>query len=154
MEGEAFHRRGTNPDLHLMRRQSDLLSMDWTAAWLAGGATLILSPWLSALHALPQRLLTGMALTSLAYGLFSYSLASRATRPLGLIRLLAGANVAWAAFCVVLVVTAGRSASLWGVMHLVGEALFVGGLGLLEWQARDRLRRAPGGVGDEGRPAT
>jgi hypothetical protein len=35
-----------------------------------------------------------------------------------------------------------HSASVFGVAHLAGEGLFVGGLAALEWRERERLRRS------------
>lgn len=122
-----------------MRR---LLWIDCTAAGLAGLAMLALSAWLSALYGLPQSFVIGLGVVNLLYGAFSFSLARRASRPLKLIVALAAANGAWAVVCIALAVAVGGSATLFGLAHLVGEGLFVGGLGALEWRWRDRLRTA------------
>lgn len=45
-----------------------------------------------------------------------------------MINLLVFANAAWTAVCLGLAVTFAGSATLFGIGHLVGEAVFVGGL--------------------------
>ena len=122
--------------MHLLRR---LLWVDCTAAALAGVLVLALSGWLARLHGLPQDLLLFTGAVNLLYGSFSFSLAVRAERPLALIKLLAVANMAWAVVCVGLVVVFGSQATVFGFFHLIGEAVFVGGLGMLEWRRRYQL---------------
>ena len=125
-----------------MRRTSHLLWIDCTAAGLAGATMLVLSGWLSALYALPRSLVVVLGVINLAYGAFSFSLARRDCRPLALIAGLAAANVAWAVSCGIIAGALTDTASVFGLAHLVGEGLFVGGLGALEWRGRERLRTA------------
>jgi hypothetical protein len=123
-----------------VRWPARLLRIDCTAAGLAGAAMLALSGWLSALYALPRSFVVALGVVNLAYGAFSFLLARRDQRPLALIRALAAANVAWGAACGVLAVVLAGTASPFGLAHLVGEGLFVGALGALEWRWRERLR--------------
>lgn len=124
----------------LLRRR--LLWVDCTAAALAGVAVLALSGWLSRLHALPQDLLLFTGAVNLLYGSYSFSLAVRSERPLLGIKLLVVANLSWAVVCVALVAVYWQQASVFGFFHLFGEAIFVGGLGLLEWRQRYQLLTA------------
>jgi hypothetical protein len=125
------------------RRSTDvlrhLLWIDSGAGLLAGTSVLALSPWLSGLYALPRPLLVAMGLVNLAYGTYSGVLARRARRPYGLVILLVTANATWAALCGVAAVRFAGIASGFGLAHLVGEGLFVGGLAALEWRVRERL---------------
>lgn len=116
-----------------------LLWVDCGAAFLAGVAMLFLSAWLSRLYALPEGLLVAMGVVNLGYGAFSFSLARRARRPRPLIVLLVVANATWAGLCGLAAVLLAGPASAFGVAHLVGEGLFVGGLAGLEWSQRERL---------------
>ncbi len=125
-----------------MRWPARLLWIDCTVAAAAGAAMLAASGWLSALYALPQSFVVGLAVVNLVYGAFSFSLARRDRRPLRLIVLLAVANLGWGVVCWGLAVALAGTASPFGVAHLVGEGLFVGGLGALEWRWRDQLRTA------------
>ena len=116
-----------------------LLWVDCIGGAVAGVAVLSLSAWLSELHGLPRGLLLFTGAVNLLYGGYSFSLARRARRPLVLLRVLAFANAAWACVCVGLVITFGADATPFGVVHLGGEGLYVGGLAALEWRWRHVL---------------
>jgi len=120
-----------------------LLWVDCTAGALAGAAMFVLSGWLSSLYALPRGLLVFMGAVNLLYAAYSLSLAVRARRPKDLVNLLVFANGAWAAVCLGWAGVFAETASLFGFAHLIGEALFVGGLAGLEWRYRDLLLTAP-----------
>ena len=119
-----------------------LLWVDCSAALLAGVTLLSLSGWLSEPYGLPQGLLAGMGVANLGYGTFSFSLARRARRPRSLIVLLVMANATWAGLCALAAVLLAGTASAFGLAHLVGEGVFVGGLAALEWSQRERLLTA------------
>ncbi len=103
---------------------------------------LILSEWLSRLYALPRGLLLLIGAVNVLYACYSFTLATRARRPKPLINLLVSLNLAWTAACLGLAVTFAESISPFGVGHLVGEAVFVGGLAGLEWKWREQLLTA------------
>jgi hypothetical protein len=79
---------------------------------------------------------------NLAYAAYSFSLARRRRRPMPLIAILVMANLVWAGLCFRWAFVFAESASLLGLVHLVGEGLFVGGLALLEWRWRNLLLEA------------
>lgn len=116
-----------------------LLWVDCTAGALAGVVMLAFSGWLSRLYALPQGLLLFFGVVNLLYASYSFSLALRTERPMSLIKLLVYANAAWGVVCLGLAAVFAGSATLFGMGHLIGEAVFVGGLAALEWSQRDRL---------------
>lgn len=117
-----------------------LLWVDCLGALLAGVAVLSLSSWLSGLYGLSQPFLVFLAVVNLVYGTFSLSLAARPKRPLALVSLLAAANVAWGfLFCFGAAIALAPTASPFGLTHLIGEGIYVGGLGLLEWRRRHHL---------------
>ena len=120
-----------------------LLWIDGAAAALAGAAVLLLAPWLAGLHGLPPGLLQGIGVVNLLYGSYSLSLALRQRRPRALIVLLVAANGLWALACLAMAVRFAGSATAFGLVHLVGEALFVGGLAACEWHWRARLENRP-----------
>ena len=120
----------------------NLLWVDCIAGALAGIAMLALSGWLSGLYGLPRGLLLFMGAANLLYASYSFSLARRARRPRPLISLLVFANLAWAGACLALATYFAGTATAFGIVHLVGEGIFVGGLGGLEWRWRERLLTA------------
>ncbi len=120
----------------------ELLWVDGLAGATAGVAVLAIGGWLSKWYQLPRDLLFLIGWVNLAYGSYSLSLAARRRRPRALIVLLVGANLTWAVFCLPWAVVFSETASLFGLAHLVGEALFVGGLACLEWRWRELLLTA------------
>lgn len=122
-------------DSHLRK----LLWIDCSAGALVGLVVVSTSAWLSPLEGLPRDILLFTGVVNLACACYSFSLARRSSRPVWSIRLLAAANLAWVPVCLGLAVYFGEQASLFGLTHLIGEALFVGGLGLLEWRHRFQL---------------
>jgi len=116
-----------------------LLWVDCTAAVLVGIAVLGLSGWLSHVHALPRELLLFTGAVNVLYGSYSFSLAVRSERPMYLIKLLVFANLAWAVVCLGLAAAFLGAATVFGLAHLIGEAIFVGGLASLEWRWRAQL---------------
>jgi hypothetical protein len=117
----------------------NLLWVDCIAGALAGVLVLLFSGWLSSLHALPRELLLLNGAVNLLYASYSFSLAARARRPRSLIKVLVFANLSWAVVCLCLVAGFAGSATVFGIGHLVGEAMFVGGLAGLQWRWRDQL---------------
>ncbi len=106
------------------------------AAALAGVLVWLCAGWLADLYALPRDLLLTIAAVNLLYASGSGSLALRERPPQSLIAMLAVANVVWAVVCLTLAVRHAGTASLFGLGHLLGEALLVGGLACLEWAWR------------------
>jgi hypothetical protein len=103
---------------------------------------LTLSGWLGNVYALPRGLLLLMGVVNVLYASYSFALATRRRRPRALINLLVFANLAWAMVCLGLAVAFVGSATLLGLGHLLGEAVFVGGLAGLEWRWREQLLTA------------
>ena len=122
--------------MHVMK---NLLWIDCIAGGLAGVLVLSLSGWLSRLHGLPRELLLLNGAVNLLYASYSFSLAVRTRRPPPLIKVLVFANLSWAVVCLWLVTVFSGSATVFGIGHLVGEAVFVGGLAGLQWRWRDQL---------------
>lgn len=116
-----------------------LLWVDCSGAALAGVLVIAFRGWLSRLEGLPQELLLATGAVNLLYASYSFSLAVRPERPMLLITLLVFANLAWAMACLVLVALFSATATPYAFVHFVGEAIYVGGLALLEWRHRDSL---------------
>jgi hypothetical protein len=127
--------------MHDLRQK--LLWVDCLGGLAVGVLVLALSGWLSDLYRLPLDLVRFMGWVNLGYGAYSLSLASRAVRPLPLIVLLAVANMGWAVFfCFRWAFDFWGTASVFGLLQLVGEGIFVGALGCLELRWRESLRGA------------
>jgi hypothetical protein len=97
---------------------------------------LSLRGWLAELYRLPGELLLVMGIANLAYAGVSFSMAmlSEGER-VPFMRVIAAANMLWGTGCVALALVWWGDASLFGIVQLLGEAVFVAGLGVLEWRA-------------------
>ena len=116
-----------------------LLWIDCIAGALAGVAMLLLLDWLAALYGMPTDLLVFIGIANVLYASYSLSLAIRRTRTQLLLNALIVANSVWALLCVGLAVRWAGTATLFGMAHLLAEALFVGRLASLEWKWRALL---------------
>ncbi|MEN1680355.1 MAG: hypothetical protein AAGJ46_12245 [Planctomycetota bacterium] len=117
----------------------NLLWIDGVAGFSVGVAVLLLQPWLVDWYGLPESVLSFIGTANLLYGCYSLSLAVRPTRPLGLIVLLAAANLAWAPVCVALIAQWWGEITWLGLAHVAGEGVFVTVLACLEWRWRRDL---------------
>lgn len=109
-----------------------LLWIDGTAALLSACLVFFLRHWLAEIFDLPVQLLTVQSLASAGYAAFSLSLAFRKNRPKQLLQLLIYGNSLWAIACITLLLYFINMASIWGLIYLGLEALFVAALALLE----------------------
>ncbi|GAB5520533.1 MAG: hypothetical protein RhofKO_27840 [Rhodothermales bacterium] len=124
-----------------MMQREKLLWVDGTAGAVVGMLLLSLSPWLAPLFRLPLGIVLFMGLVNLTYGCYSLTIARFQRRPLSLIRFLVIANLAWVPVCIGLALTFRETISIWGLLHLSAEAMFVGSLAVIEWRWRDALVR-------------
>ncbi|MES2584601.1 MAG: hypothetical protein V4627_17885 [Pseudomonadota bacterium] len=122
-----------------LRAPENLLWIDCTAGALVGVVVLLFTAQLSHLQALPHTLLLFMGAANLLYASFSFFLATRNQRPMPLIKLLVVANSFWSLVCVCLAVAYANTATLFGLAHLIAEAIFVGSLAAQEWKWRALL---------------
>lgn len=123
-----------------------LLWVDCIGAGIVGVAVLLLSGWLSDLEGLPQNVILFTGGVNLLYGSFSLALAARKHRPMRLIKALVWANLTWTPVCAGLIVAFWSTITPFGIVHLLGEGIYVGGLAVLEWRHRDLLATAPGSI--------
>ena len=119
----------------------NLLWVDCTAGAIVGVLVLALHSLLSPWYALPENILIFTGVANLLYASYSFSLAMKKQRKSRWILLLIIANCAWSPVCIYLAVTHWTTANFLGLGHLLLEAVFVGGLGYIEWLYRDRLIR-------------
>ena len=119
-----------------------LLWIDGAGGLFVGAVVLLICGWLSELYGLPYKLLFFIGAANVLYGSYSTSLAMRSERPKNLILLLVFANLTWMFVCMSLAISNLETASLFGLAHLVGEGLYVGGLACLEWRWRELLLTA------------
>lgn len=117
-----------------------------------GVLVLALHGWLTELYQLPGALVLVIGFANLAYACVSFTLAQlRHGDRVPFLRVVAVANVLWAVGCVILAAVWAGRATVFGMGQLIGEAVFVGWLGVLEWRAAGQSPDAePGPAADGG----
>jgi hypothetical protein len=123
-----------------MNFRRHLLWIDGTAGLLAGISLFLTLDWLEELYNIPRGTLVFIGLANLTYATYSLSIARLKKRPGILIVILVIANLGWALNCLRMAITLGDTASIFGMIQLIGEAIFVGGLACLEWRYRKELQ--------------
>jgi hypothetical protein len=111
-----------------------LLWIDGIAALLAGTILLVFSYRLAVLFNLPETVVRIQGFISLAYSCFSINLARKKTNPKPRLYLLVVANAGYALFGICLLLYFFKIASVYGILYLVAEILFIGALAFLEWR--------------------
>lgn len=106
---------------------------------MVGLFLLIFHAWLSDLYSLPFQFLIFQGFCNLGYSFCSYTLAASSQRAYRWVVRLAAANMVWGVLCFVWLFWYSNAASYFGSAHLLLEAVFVGGLGYLEWRYRHSL---------------
>lgn len=117
-----------------------LLWIDGGGGALVGAIVLVLHRPLAGWYGLPAGAVLLLGAANLAYGTYALSLARRALRPAGMLMALIAANAAWPLVCAAILLAHLDELRALGVLHLVGEGLYVGGLAAVEWRLRDELR--------------
>ncbi len=120
-----------------------LLWIDGSGGAVVGGLMLLTFGWLAPWYGLPTNVVLFIALANLAYGVYALSLARQPQRSYRMLMLLIAANACWPLVCLYLMLTSSDTLSALGYLHLIGEALYVGGLAMVEWRFREHLRVAP-----------
>ena len=123
----------------------DLVRILWLdcLGGLAVGVIVVAFCWpISNWEGLPLVVVLAMGMVNLAYGSFSLYVTTRKNRPLSLIKILAIANMFWLLVCCVIVVVHWNQISILGILHLIGEGIYVAALGKVEWKLKDSLATA------------
>jgi len=88
---------------------------------------------------LPLKVVLLMGAANLIYGCYSLYVTTRKQRPSGLVKLLSIANMVWLLVCSAIVVMYWSQISLFGMAHVIGEGIYVAGLGFVEWKMKESL---------------
>lgn len=119
-----------------------ILWLDCLGALAAGVLMLLASGILSRLENLPLSVVIGIAAANIAYGAFSLYVTTRVPRSLFLVNTLAVANMVWLIVCVAVIWLNWNTIFMVGIIHLLGEGVYVASLGSIEWRLRRRLASA------------
>ena len=117
----------------------NILWIDCGAAALAGVVVLLVAQWLSPLYHLPQNVVIFIGCVNLLYACYSFLLANCKRRPIILVNILVVANSIWVLICLIMLWMFRWEMTIFAIMHILGEAIFVGILARLEYLWRVQL---------------
>lgn len=116
-----------------------ILWLDCLGALVVGVIVLVICRPLSRWDGLPVSMIVTIGFVNLIYGTYSLYVTTRDPRPLGLVTILALANMAWLLVCIAIIALNWERITLFGLMHVFGEGVYVAGLGYSEWKLRHSL---------------
>jgi hypothetical protein len=119
-----------------------LLWIDSIGGLSVGALMLIFHSWLSEFWGLPLLLVVFIGVVNMLYGTYSFTVARMRVRPVWRIVLLAVANFSWTINCIIMGLVFLNSATIFGLLHIFGEGLYVGILAFFEWRWCDELTQA------------
>ena len=120
-------------------RANKILWIDCIGGLIVGVLVLLASNLLSQWDGLPIEVVRFVGFANLAYGCYSIWVATRNPRPISLVKILALANMAWLLFCISITAAYWNEISLFGIIHILGEGIYVAALGAVEWKWRKSL---------------
>ena len=124
-----------------------ILWIDCIGALLVGAVVFFAFEALAALERLPVSVVLSMSAVNLVYGAYSLFVTTRSPRPALLVKVLAIANMFWLVICVAIAITYRNQVSGLGLLHVLGEGVYVACLGAFEWSMVSELSS------DERKPA-
>lgn len=116
-----------------------ILWVDCLGGLAIGALVLALSGPLSRWEGLPLQVIIFLGAMNVTYGVYSLYVTTRSPRGLDLVKVLAVANMSWLVVCLAIAYLWRNEITTFGLAHVVGEGLYVAGLGSREWRLRDRL---------------
>ena len=119
--------------------RSRILWVDCIGGLVVGFVVLVFCQLISNWENLPLATVVLMGAANLAYGVYSLFVTTRKKRPLILVKMLAIANITWLLVCVAIAAMYWRQISLIGIVHVIGEGIYVAGLGFVEWKMKESL---------------
>lgn len=116
-----------------------ILWLDCLGGLTVGVLVLATCSLLSLWENLPVGVVIAMGLANLLYGSYSLYVTTRKPRPLPLVSGLAVANMSWLLVCIAIAVIYWQRITGLGLLHVLGEGIYVAGLGVVQWQWRQKL---------------
>lgn len=115
--------------------------IDAGAGFVVGVLVLGLRSFLTDFYGLSLEVVTFIGAANVAYSTIGFVLGPLKRRPAWLLWLLIAANLGWAVVSTVMAATFWSSAHVFGLLHIVGEGLFVTMLAWLEYRHRAAILR-------------
>jgi len=123
----------------MIGNKHNILWVDCLGGLCVGIVVLLLCQPISSWDGLPLAVVIAMGIVNVAYGAYSLFVTTRNPRPTWLVAVLAAANMAWLFVCVLIAYSHWQQITLLGIIHVIGEGIYVASLGLIEWIWKDEL---------------
>jgi len=124
-------------DMKFARR--NILWIDCLGGIVVGVLMLLACRWLAQWDGLPVGVIVATGCVNLGYGCFSLFVTTRQSRSISLVQSLAAANMGWLLVCIGITAANWPQISFFGIIHVMGEGLYVAALGYTEWIWRQSL---------------
>jgi uncharacterized membrane protein (UPF0136 family) len=121
--------------------KKNVLWVDCIGGLVVGVLILCACKLISYWDSLPLWIVLAVGFANLAYGGYSLWVTTRNPRPILLVNILALANMAWLVVCVAIIASHWSEISIFGILHKLGEGIYVASLGYVEWRWRKTLAR-------------
>lgn len=95
--------------------------------------------WLSSLYHLPKNVIIFIGCVNLLYACYSFLLANYKNRSILLINMLVVANSMWGLICLIMLWMFWQEITIFAIIHILGEGIFVSSLARLEYLWRQQL---------------
>ena len=113
-----------------------ILHIDGFAGTSVGLLLLLFQDIVSDFYQLPKGLILFLAGANVCYGIYALRLVLIRNRSLNQVAALASANFLWVITCVGILLTFYEPASIFALLFISAESIFVAMLGLFEWRYR------------------
>ena len=123
----------------MIPNKQNILWVDCIGGLVVGTAVLVFFRQVALLGGLPSAIVIGMGVANLAYGSYSLFVTTRKRRAKVLVEYLSVANLSWLIVCVFIVTFNWERVTPLGILHVIGEGIYVAGLGAAEWIWKNEL---------------
>ena len=123
----------------MFKNKRNILWLDCLGGLVVGAVVLTFCKTISSLDGLPLAMIIVTGVANLAYGSYSLFVTTRKNRPRFLVQILALANMGWLVVCVVIVSLNWQQITALGLLHIIGEGVYVASLGFVEWMWRNEI---------------
>ena len=121
-------------------RNFNILHVDGIAGLSVGIILFIFHDWISITYNIPILIVFVFSAANVGYGIYASSLAFSQTRKVFSIALLAFANLLWGVVCLSVVLFYSKTLSLFGIVFICLEGVFVSALAFYEWHNKSNLK--------------
>ena len=123
----------------MFKNKRNILWLDCLGGLVAGAIVLTFCETISSWDGLPLAVIIVSGVANLVFGTYSLFVTTRKTCPRFLVEVLALANMSWLVVCALIVLLNWQQVTALGILHIIGEGVYVASLGFVEWMWRNEI---------------